>query len=100
MIQHIVMFKLLDKYEDKEREKIAGELKAALNELPDKIKEIKAYEVGVNISKSPAAYDLVLVSSFESLEDLDAYRIHEAHQSVVAQIKEHKKESVVVDYEV
>ena len=100
MIQHIVMFKLADRYTAEERKKIAGELKALLDELPSKIDEIKAYEVGVNISKSANAYDLVLVSSFESLEALEAYRVHEAHQAVVAKIKEHKKETVSVDYEV
>ena len=100
MIQHIVMFKLADRYTAEERKKIAGELKALLDELPTKINEIKAYEVGVNISKSTNAYDLVLVSSFESLEALERYRIHEAHQAAVAKIKEHNKETVAVDYEV
>jgi len=100
MIQHIVMFKLLDKYNEEKRKEIAEELKAALDELPSKIKEIKAYEVGVNISKSSNAYDLVLVSSFDSMEALETYRVHEAHQAVVAKIKEHKKNTVAVDYEI
>ncbi|MCF6242834.1 MAG: Dabb family protein, partial [Bacteroidales bacterium] len=93
MIKHIVMFKLSNKYTPEERKRTATELKALLDELPQKISEIKAYEVGVNISKSANAYDLVLVSLFESMETLEAYRVHEAHQAVVAKIKEHKKET-------
>ncbi len=100
MIKHIVMFKLSDKYTKEARKSIANELKASLDELPQKINEIIDYEVGVNISISANAYDLVLISSFESMETLEAYRVHEAHQAVVAKIKEHKKETIAVDYEI
>lgn len=100
MIKHIVMFKLLDQYSKEERKRIASELKVSLDELPQKIKEIKDYEVGINISNAGNAYDMVLVSLFESMEALEAYRVHQAHQAVVAKIKEHKKETIAVDYEV
>ncbi len=99
MIKHIVMFKLSDKYTKEERKSIANELKASLDELPQKINEIKEYEVGVNISNAANAYDLVLISTFESMETLEAYRVHEAHQAVVAKIKKHKKETIAVDYD-
>jgi hypothetical protein len=100
MIKHIVMFKLSDKYSTEEKKRTAMELKAHLDELPDKISEIKSYEVGVNISNAENAYDLVLVSLFENMEALEAYRVHKAHQAVVAIIKKHKKETIAVDYEV
>jgi quinol monooxygenase YgiN len=94
------MFKLSSKYTKEDRKRTATELKALLDELPKKISEIKAYEVGVNISNAANAYDLVLVSLFENMEALEAYRVHEAHQAVVAKIKEHKEETVAVDYEI
>ena len=98
MIKHIVMFKLKNEYTKEEKQKAAEQIKAALDELPNKISEIKAFEVGINLSNAETAYDLVLVSSFEDIESLNTYRVHPAHQAVVALINEHKKSSAVVDY--
>lgn len=100
MIKHIVMFKLSNRYTVEEKKSIASDLKALLDKLPAKISEIKSYEVGVNISEAANAYDLVLISSFESMKTLEAYRVHPEHQAVVAKIKEHKQETIAVDYEI
>jgi hypothetical protein len=73
-------------------------LKAMLETLPPKIKQIKFYEVGTNLSKSPAAMDIVLVSHFENLEELDEYRNHPEHLAVVEFIKKTVDKTAVVDY--
>ena len=99
MIEHIVMIKLSDSYNPEIKLEKARELKSLLVNLPGKIEEIMSYDVGLNISTSPNAYDLVLVSSFESLETLEIYRVHEEHQKVVSKIKEYASATTVVDYE-
>ncbi len=99
MIEHIVMIKLSDSYNETTKLKKAQELKKLLEKLPDRINVIKHYDVGLNISKSLKAYDIVLVSGFESLDTLEKYRVHEEHQKVLKKIKEYASATTVVDYE-
>ena len=95
MIKHIVSFKLQEEYKDK-----AELIKQELEALPKKIKQIKTFEVGLNISEAESAYDVVLLSSFESIDDLNIYRNHIEHQKVLTIINAYKSESMVVDYKI
>jgi len=99
MIEHIVMIKISNSYDLGIKLDKAREIKNLLDNLPAKIEEIKAYEVGLNISSSPNAYDIVLVSTFESLDTLEKYRVHEEHQKALKKIKEYASATTVVDYE-
>ncbi len=99
MIKHIVMIKMSDSYDLGVKQDKAVEIKNLLDNLPARIEEIKAYEIGLNISSSPNAYDIVLVSTFESLDTLEKYRVHEEHQKVLKKIKEYASATTVVDYE-
>jgi len=95
MIKHIVMFKS----QGKNKESVINKLKEDLDALPNKIKEIKYYETGLNISDSKNAFDLVLISEFESDETLESYRLHPDHQLIINSILENKIETKVVDFE-
>ncbi|MGL4740765.1 MAG: Dabb family protein [Sarcina sp.] len=94
MIKHIVMWKL------KEENKVenANKIKASLEALKAEIEEIVEIEVGIDINKSDAAYDVVLYSTFKSQEDLDAYQIHKKHKEAGVFIKSVVTSRVVVDY--
>lgn len=98
MIRHIVMIKLKDFENLIDKTNAAEEIKAGLEALPIKIEQIKYYEVGLNISTSANAHDLVLVSDFETLETLDEYRVHPAHVEVVNIILKHSAATQVVDF--
>ncbi len=65
MIKHIVMFKFKESAEGNGKAENIQSLKSKLEALPAKIAEIKFFEVGVNFSDVPVAYDLVLDSEFE-----------------------------------
>lgn len=97
MVKHIVIFEVK---KDKNKEEVINNLKKMLDGLPSKIREIKDYEIGINFADSPLARDMVLISTFETKEDLGNYRIHPEHKKVVEYIKENIEESFVVDYEV
>ena len=97
MIKHVVMIKLLDK--DKKKELNIQTLKDKLDSLKNKIPEVKSLETGINISTRISAFDLVLISEFNSQEDLDKYIVHPAHQEVISFLKDIKDDIVVVDYE-
>jgi len=94
MIKHIVSFKLKEEAKDK-----ATLIKEVLDNLPSKISQIKYYEVGINISESPAAFDIVLVSEFLNMDELHEYHIHPEHIKATDLIKLYRTTSMVVDYE-
>ncbi|MBN1986615.1 MAG: Dabb family protein [Prolixibacteraceae bacterium] len=98
MINHVVLFKL-NSYSKQEKQAVIAELKAALEGLKEKIEELKYIEVGVNYELDAKSYDLVLISHFESLEDLDRYRVHPEHLKVVERIGETTSARAAVDYE-
>jgi len=94
MIVHIVMFKF------KEENKASNllKVKAALENLVNKIDVLKSMEVGIDFNHSERAMDLSLYSTFENVEELKAYATHQAHLDVLAIIREVTLESKVVDY--
>lgn len=94
MIKHLVIFKFKDA-----APAVLEAAKAQLMSLPPLIAEIVDYEVGINCVDDPRAYDLALVSSFESLEALRVYQEHPAHVAVVQALKPNFDSVVTVDYE-
>lgn len=97
MINHVVLFKLKD-YPGNEKVRIINELKALLEDLKYKIFEVKFIEVGINYEMETKNYDIALISHFESLNDLEKYRVHPEHLKVVERIKETTVERASVDY--
>ncbi|MCW6079942.1 Dabb family protein [Clostridium sporogenes] len=75
-------------------------MKMSLEDLQNKIDTLKLIEVGVNINNSKQAYDVVLYSEFENLEDLNLYQNHPDHLKVGEFINKIKEERIVTDYEV
>jgi Stress responsive A/B Barrel Domain len=99
MIKHIIMWKLHEKAEGFSKSENAIRIREVLEELPHQIPEISKLEVGLNISKSDIAYDVVLYSEFSTQEDLQIYRDHPAHIALVDFIKNLRSERHVIDYE-
>lgn len=94
MIKHIVMWKLKDENKTENALKIKTDLEA----LKNKIDVIVNIEVGINIEKSDAAYDIVLVSEFASQAELDEYQINPDHKAVSGFVRSVVVDRVVVDY--
>ena len=98
MINHIVLFKLKD-YSEVEKPLVIAEMKSLLEGLKSKIDELKYIEVGVNYELNAKSYDLALLTHFNSIEDLDKYRIHAEHKKVLARFSELRLERAAVDFE-
>jgi hypothetical protein len=92
VITHIVLFKL-NNPED------AIEVKRRLEALPAQIAEIRHYEIGIDIVRGERNYEVSLISKFDTLETLQAYQVHPAHQDFVGYIRPVAASIVVVDYE-
>lgn len=99
MIHHITMFKITEFDDEADRDKKIEELKSIFEKLSAKIKSIKSYEVGININASNNSYDVVINSSFRTLEDLNKYVDHPEHQYAIEKASAIQKTKVVVDYE-
>lgn len=93
MIKHIVMWKFLPGKENEVKEFLTG-----LENLYGVIPQIKSQEIGVNVL--PGNYDAVLISLFDTPEDLQAYKTDPRHIAVSKLCKAIRTDRVAVDYEV
>jgi hypothetical protein len=98
MIKHIVMFKLKESADGNDKAGNIEALKAKLEALPAQIAEIKFFEVGINFLEANVAYNLALVSEFESKEALYSYQKHPEHIKVAEFVGKTCESRIVVDY--
>ncbi|MCM1974277.1 MULTISPECIES: Dabb family protein [Streptomyces] len=96
MIRHLVLFKLNEGVKRDDPRVVAGE--EAFRALPEKISEIRFWELGWNLSDRPIAYDFAINSGFDDVDALRRYVEHPEHQAGVALWKEFAT-WVIADYE-
>jgi len=97
MVRHIVMWKVRPS-EDKTND--IQTVKAALEGLKNKLEEIVDWKAGINLSqKEEACTDIVLNSSFATMENLSTYQNHPEHIKVVKIIRSLTIERRVADYQ-
>lgn len=94
MIKHIVFLKLEDNSESNKQV-----FKDKIMSLKGKIDVLKYIEVGINFSSEKRAYDLSLITDFETKEDLQAYAADPIHVEVLKFLKSKNTLTKVVDYE-
>ncbi len=93
MIRHIVMWKFRPGTEA-EQERFLNGLRSLQGVIPQLLRSEVARNVGLG------NYDAVLVSEFNNLEDLEAYKKDPRHQAVSALCKSIREDRTAVDYEV
>jgi hypothetical protein len=94
MITHIVLFKLKDRSSQS-----IGKAKDVLLGMRGKIPQLRHLEVGVDILHSQRSYDIVLITKFDSLEELQAYQAHPVHVEVAKYMTSVREFAGAVDYE-
>lgn len=92
MIRHIVMWKFRPGTEVQQQQFLEG-----LRGLQGVIPQLLRSEVAVNVGEGN--YDAVLVSEFQDLDALDAYKNDPRHKAVSALCKSIRTDRVAVDYE-
>ena len=93
MIKHIVMWKFKPGTEA-EQEKFLSGLRGLYGVIP----QIREQEVGINCGAGN--YDAVLVSVFDSMEDLETYKKDPRHVAVSGICEAIRTDRTAVDYEV
>ncbi|MBO2942541.1 Dabb family protein [Paenibacillus sp. F411] len=95
MIKHIVFFKL----KEPTAENIERTVQVLKN-MDGQIPQLRSLEAGADVVRSERSYDLALIVEVDSLEELQAYQVHPAHQEVIQYINEVKDHTLAVDFEV
>lgn len=75
-------------------------MKSWLLSLPNDIPQIISWEVGCNLNDQEDAYDIILISTFDSLDDLKIYQGHEAHLNAKDKIRKVRLNRKFVDYNI
>ncbi len=100
MYTHLVMWRLKQEAGGMSRPELAAEVKRRLDALPTIIKEIRQYDVGINIGDYGASFfDLGLISTFATKADFELYCQYPAHDEVVAFIQSVQEDEQIVDFE-
>jgi hypothetical protein len=99
MIRHIVMFKLKEFSDPSEKQKAAETLKRELLSMKTKIPVIREFEIGINEGENPSSYDVSILSTFISWDDLRIYQVHPAHQAFIAFNKNYSIKKAIIDYD-
>ncbi|MEN9685580.1 MAG: hypothetical protein RLZZ28_1366 [Bacteroidota bacterium] len=96
LLRHVVMFQFTEKATAAEIRKVADAFRA----LPEKIKEIKGFEWGVNNSPEKLNQGMThcFFLTFESEKDRDAYLVHPAHKAFGDLLKPIFEKATVLDY--
>ena len=100
MIKHIVMWKLKEQAEGRERAANAREMKRRLDECAHIVPGIHAFEVTIAQPDLEATCDVVLYSEFADRAALAAYAQHPTHQALVPFIGAIREARQCMDYEV
>lgn len=93
MIKHIVIWQF-NENEEENMYKLFDKLKGLVGVIP----ELKSLETHVNINPANDN-DAILITEFDSLEDLNAYKVDPRHAEVSKFCKTIRKARCAIDYE-
>ena len=98
MISHVVLFKLKEFETPEEKQMVLNELKSKLMNLENLINELKFIEVGKNLTIDSPSFDLCLITHFNSIDDLEKYKVNPEHLKVFEFIKNVTVDRAAVDF--
>lgn len=95
-LRHVVLFK----FKESSSPEDIKEVENTFGKLPSQIKEIKAYEWGLNNSPEGInkGFTHCFLVTFDSEEDRAIYLPHPAHKAFVDVLSPHLEDVLVVDY--
>lgn len=97
-IRHVVTWKLAAE-DATVRAEQAAEVARRLNALGSVVPQLRSISAGANVAYPEANWDVTLVADFDSIEELEAYQVHPAHEEVVAYVRSVVASRVAVDFE-
>ncbi|HEU4388495.1 MAG TPA: Dabb family protein [Blastocatellia bacterium] len=95
MIKHVVFFKFKPDVDEQARESGLDQLR----QLPRKIDFIRSFELGRDALRTPRSWDAVLIATYDDMDSLHRYAIHEAHVPAARHMQSLCESIGSVDYE-
>ncbi len=100
MVKHVILWTLKDELSAEEKVTIKQEIKEGLEGLKGKVPGIVDIKVNINGLESSNA-DLMLDSTFETVEALKGYSVHPEHVAVAdSKVRPYTKIRSCLDFEV
>ncbi|HBV84373.1 MAG: Dabb family protein [Lachnospiraceae bacterium] len=100
MIKHVILWQLKDELTDSQKTQVKEDIKAGLEALYGKISGLIDIKVQINQLSSSNA-DVMLDSTFESVEALKGYAVHPEHVAVAdGKVRPYTKTRVCMDFEI
>lgn len=100
MIRHVIMLKLHEFADGCDKQTNARRVKEVMEAMRGNIDGLLSLEAGINQIADKQAFDVVLITTLESWEALEAYRVHPLHLNLVELLKKVRSDRVVVDWEI
>ena len=92
MITHVVLFKLQDLAD-------RDETIRRLRSLDGNVPVLRSLQVGADVLRSERSYDVALIATFDSLDDLATYNTDPFHREVIAYVRGVAERVHSVDFE-
>lgn len=92
------MWKFKDEAEGLSKKENLLKVKTMLEALPEKIDFIRHMEVNLNENDNGKNFDAVLISEFDSLDDVKRYRVHPDHVKISEYVSLVRLDRASVDY--
>lgn len=97
MVHHIVLWNLKEELNENEKKEAAATIKEKLEAVKNEVEGVVSLEVVINELPSSNA-DIGLISTFESVEALNAYQEHPAHKQAGVYVKSMTCSRKCLDY--
>ena len=97
MISHTAMWRFKEENKEENMNTVAERLMALYKS--GKIDGLRKMEIGKDVSHTDMSYDMVLLTEFDSMEALAAYKIHPDHVAISQFVKTIRTARAVVDFE-
>lgn len=92
MIRHVVLLRFADPAD-------APEARSRLLALEGAVPSLRSIEVGLDVLRTEASYDLALITTHDHLDALEAYQTHPAHQDFLGWARPRLSARAVADVE-
>jgi len=99
VIRHVVSWKLASE-DAVERAEHAAEVARRLNALDGVVPQLRSISAGANSLYPDTNWDVTLIADLDSVEALEQYQVHPAHEEVAVFIRSVVASRVAVDFEI
>lgn len=98
MVNHIVLWNFKPELNEQEREEAGEKIRQSLEAVREKAEGVVSLEVRISELAS-SSRDIALISSFETVDALNAYQVHPEHVRAAGYIKTVTCDRACFDYE-